>query len=170
MKTLASLGMAVVLVAGGALAWADHHEAGEQPQATAWFDMENCACCKHMGEHMDMMMDIKWENHTIKSGGIMTAVVPDQHKEKWDQVCKKMEEVEKQLTEGEEMPLCGFCQSYASLLEAGATVEEVPTGFGRVTLITSDDPEVVAKIHTHFKRTQKEHKKMMAMAEGEASE
>lgn len=160
MKTFRNLSVAALAVVVGSLAWADHHESGE---TGPWFDMEKCACCKHMGENMDMMMDLQWENHLIKDGGMMTAVIPEQHKKRWDALCEKMKDVEGELAQGKQLPMCNFCQSYGKLMEAGANMEEIKTGFGSVTLITSDKPEVVDMIHKHIKRTQDEHKKMMAM-------
>lgn len=163
MKKLANLAVAVTAIAIGSWALADHHEGehGEGP----WFDMQTCACCKHMGENMDMMMEIEWENHIIENGGMMTAVIPEKHKERWDAVCKKMEATGEELASGKELPMCQFCQSYTKLMEAGAKVEDVEAGFGTVTLITSDKPEVVELIHKHFKRTQEEQKKMEKMME-----
>ncbi len=118
-----------------------------------------------MGANMDMMMDIQWENHAIEEGGMMTAVIPKQHKDRWDAVCEKMKGVEDELTSGKQLPMCNFCQSYGQLIQAGASIEEVKTGFGSVTLITADKPAVVDMIHKHIKRTQDEQEKMLAMAE-----
>jgi hypothetical protein len=61
--------------------------------------------------------------------------------------------------------LCGFCTSYSALVEAGAKVQEFETANGMVSLVTSDKPEVVKKIHEHAKRTIKEYESMMASKE-----
>jgi hypothetical protein len=163
MKTVARIGVAVVAVVIGSLAWADHHESGEQGEA--WFDMENCTWCKPMAENMDMMMNVQWENHVIDNGGLMTVVVPDEHKQRWEKITEHMKATEEKLTGGEEMQLCNCCKSYNKLVEAGAKVEEVKTEFGSVTLITSDKPEVADMIQQHMKRTKEEAEKMMAMKE-----
>lgn len=163
MKRFANTAVALVVIAMGTWALADHHEGDHTEEP--WFDMQKCACCKHMGENMDMMKDIKWENHTLENGGMMTAVIPDEHKKRWDAVCKKMEATIEDMESGEEMPTCNFCKSYMKLMEAGANIEEVETGFGMVTLITSDKADVVDMIHKHIKRTQKESEKMEKMME-----
>lgn len=160
-----NLFMSLALVLGVAAlgAWAvaaDEKTAESEP----WFDMEGCTCCKHLGDNMDMLMEVQWENHLIKNGGIMTAAVPEKHKKRWDAVCKTMEDsMTEMASEGKDLPLCNFCKSYGALMEAGANMEDVETGFGSVTLITSDDPEVVKLIHKHFKRTQEESKKFEEM-------
>ena len=43
---------------------------------------------------------------------------------------------------------------------SGVEVEKVDTEFGSTTLVTSENPENVKKIHQVLKRTQEESKKM----------
>lgn len=150
----------IVAIALASAALADHHESATDSEP--WFDMQGCACCKHMGENMDMMQDIKWENHTTKNGGMMTVVVPQQHKERWDSVCKAMHATGEKMQHGEDLPMCNFCQSWGELMQAGANFEEIKTDFGSVTLVTSDKPEVVEMIHQHFKKTQQAQQEMEA--------
>lgn len=161
MKRFTCLAAILTVAAMGALAVAaDQVSAESEP----WFDMQTCTCCKHLGENMDMLSQIDWENHLIENGGMTTAAVPEEYKERWDAVCKVMEEsMIKAAAEGMEVPLCNFCKSYDKLMKAGAKVEEVKTGFGSVTLITSDKPEVIKMIHQHIKRTQEESKKVEHM-------
>lgn len=163
MKIVPGSSMGVVLLTIGSLALADPHRQGEA--SDKWFDMEHCAWCQPMAADMGMLMDIQWECHLIDQGAMLTTVVPEEHQEQWQQVCEQMKAMEEKLTAGEEMPLCNCCKSHLKLLQAGAKIQEVKTGFGSVTLITSDDAEVVSKIHKHIKRTQREHEKMMAMAQ-----
>ena len=73
-----------------------------------------------------------------------------------------MEETAKKMHAGEQLHLCGFCQSYGGLMMAGAKFENFKGSFARVTLMTSSDPDVVAKIHAHAERTIAEHEKWMA--------
>ena len=75
---------------------------------------------------------------------------------------KGMEKTGARLMAGEKMPLCGFCTSYGELMMAGAVMDDVETGMGKVALMTSSDPKVVEKIHTHAERTIKEYEKMLA--------
>ena len=54
------------------------------------------------------------------------------------------------------MELCGFCDSYGALKQAGAKEQEITTDFGMITMLTSDDSDLVKKIHDHADRTIKE--------------
>ncbi len=80
-------------------------------------------------------------------------------------MCEKRKAVAEDLAAGKEVPMCNFCRSCNNLMEAGANLTEVPTGFGSVTLITFDKPEAVEMTHRHVKQTQDEHERMMAMAQ-----
>ena len=75
---------------------------------------------------------------------------------------KGMEATIEKLEGGEAMDLCGFCTSYGMLMAEGAESTELKTVGGDISLLTSDDPEVVKKIHAHAEKTIEEFKKMMA--------
>lgn len=133
-------------------------EAGEKP----WLDLQGCAICKHMGAQMDMMQDVTWETHKIDNGMLNASYVPEEYRAKMAEVHQKMLGTAAQLVKGEELPLCGFCQSYGKLKMAGASSKDIPTQFGMIGLLTSDDPEVVKQIHAHADRTIAEYKKFLA--------
>ena len=127
-----------------------------------WFDMENCAICKHMAEHAHIMPDIKWEMTATEKGMITVAVIPEKHQAIMKDAHKKMKKTIAKLEAGEKMDLCGFCTSYGSLKEAGANIEEFETDGGiMITLVTAERPELIEKIHQHAKKSMEEHKKMM---------
>lgn len=140
------------------VAIADHHEGG------SWFDMEKCGMCKHMAGHQELMMSMKWETHLIDNGMMSIATIPDQHKATMESVHQKMKAAAEQLKAGKEMHLCGFCDSYGKLMDAGAKEQEIETEFGMVALLTSDQPELADKIKKHAKRTQREYKAMLQAA------
>jgi len=155
----------VPVVAFGTFVWAAHHEgehAGEH-QASGWFDAHACDICKPWTESPEMMTAMDWETHSIKNGMMMVSVVPDSHREKFDVICKKMDQTIGKIAAGEQPKgLCGFCQAMGGLMEAGAKTEDIATAFGKITLITADNPQTVAKIHAVAKRAQQEAKKMAA--------
>ena len=41
----------------------------------AWFDMENCDMCKHMGENKELMMNISFEQNELSNGFISISTV-----------------------------------------------------------------------------------------------
>lgn len=134
----------------------------EEDKEKPWLDMQGCSICKHMGEHMDMMEHVKWETHKIATGMLSASVIPKEYRAKMKEIHEKMQGVIAQLEKGKEMPLCGFCTSYGELKMAGAKSEDITTEFGMIGLLTSEDPEVIKKIHAHTDRTVKEFKKFLA--------
>jgi hypothetical protein len=56
--------------------------------------------------------------------------------------------------------MCGHCQAYGKLAMAGAHLEAVYGDAAEVSLMTSDDPEVVAMIHEFAQRNIDEMAKM----------
>ena len=160
MKKVTILAMLTVGIAAGTVVWAGHHETRKQ---AAWFDSEVCEICKPMSVHTELMTSMKWETHTIKDGMLMVAMIPEKHRTKFERLCAKMHKKGEQIAaSGKSVDLCGFCDSFGKLKQAGAKEEMVKTAFGRITLITAQDAATVKKIHKHAKRTQDEAKKMAA--------
>ena len=129
---------------------ADHH--GEKP----WLDMQKCQICKCMGEHMETMQHVTWETHKIDHGMLSASVIPSEHRAMVEAIHKKMHAMGNLRATGKEMELCGFCDSYGALKQAGAKEQEITTDFGMITMLTSDDSDLVKKIHDHADRTIKE--------------
>lgn len=155
MKLHPALPLAALLMVT-TVAVADHHAVSGSE--TQWFDVEKCTVCKPMAENPSLLMGVKWETHKIENGVVMTAVAPEGMLKEFKSCCKKMHQLGESVTA--DTPLCGFCQSFGMLMAEGAKVQEVGTGFGKLTIITSDDPAVVAKIHAHSDKTEEEMKKM----------
>ena len=130
-------------------------------ESTGWFDLDNCAICKNMSDVEDLLPNIEWENHKIPNGMLSISVVPEEYKEKMDKAHEGMEATIERLKSGEAMELCGFCTSYGALMEAGAESTELKTVGGDISMITSNDPTVVEKIHAHAEKTIEEFKEMM---------
>lgn len=123
-----------------------------------WFDLKNCAMCKCMAEE-GLMESIKCETHVISNGMLMVSVIPSDKREAFAKCEKEMQATAEKLTSGEKMPLCGFCQSYGELMQAGAKEQEIKSEGGvSIHLLTSDNPETVKKIHEHAKKTISEYK------------
>ena len=135
-----------------------------------WFDMQNCDICKCMAKNMDVMMEMKWETHKIADGMMMIAVIPEKHKKTMEKAHEEMMHVIAKMEKGAKTHMCGFCTSYGGLKQAGAKFEELETVGGKVTLVTSNEPELVEKIHTHADKTIAAHKKMMKEMAAQKSE
>jgi hypothetical protein len=129
----------------------------EAKKDVPWFDLQNCAMCKCLSETEGLMEAMHWETHVIPNGMLSVCTIPDDKRKDFAQCKKEMEAVAKKLESGESLPLCGFCMSYGELIAAGAKETEIETKNGMISLFTSDDPKVVAKIQEHARKTIKEY-------------
>ncbi|NIM65397.1 MAG: hypothetical protein GTO51_05330 [Candidatus Latescibacteria bacterium] len=129
----------------------------QEPQ---WFDMEKCAMCKHLTTHEGLLENMTWEHHNISNGIISVTTAKKEYIPALREAQAKMEAVGKKMEKGEQLPKCGMCMAIGELMMKGAKWECVKTLHGDVCLVTSDDPELVAKIQEWAKRTMAEMKKM----------
>lgn len=129
--------------------------------AEEWFDMAECEICKPMASNMHLMSAIKWETHMLPNGFLSITVIPAEHEKTMEKAHHEMEHAIKRAQDGEEMKLCGHCQSWGELMDMGANRQELDTVGGKITLLTSDDGEVVKKIQAHAQKSLDEFKKMM---------
>ncbi len=134
-----------------------------------WFDLENCSMCKHMSAEEGLMDHMHWETHLIANGMLSVTTVDPEYQPAFQKAMAKMEETAKKLMSGEQMYLCGFCNSYGALQMAGAKFEDVQTDAGIIGLVTSADPQVVEMIHKHGQRTIDEFAKMTAESDEHGS-
>ena len=128
---------------------------------TPWFDFENCSMCKPVMAIPGLMDHMSWEVHELSNGMLQIGTVDPAFSAQFATACQGMDEVKAKLMAGEQLPLCGMCQSVGALMMEGATMEEVMTKNGYAAVMTSSDAKVVAKIHDHVKHTNEEMAKMM---------
>ena len=151
-------GVAVCLaLAAGAMA-------GEHAGDKAWFDAEGCAMCSNMAAEDKLLDHMSWETHLLANGMLTVTTIDPEYAEAFARAHKNMEKTGAKLMAGEQMNLCGFCMSMGGLFMSGAKMQNVETKAGHIGIITSDNEEVVSKIHEHAERTIKETK---AMEKGE---
>lgn len=155
MKTLLSMGLVVVLAVVASA------QEGTQTKEAQFFDMKNCEICKCM-EHMDMSK-VGWKSHKIDKGMLTVTVIPDSMKGQWASCKTSMDNMIKKAESGEVTELCGFCNHFGELMKHGVKKQEIESIGGHLVLVTSDDAEVVKKIHALADRIEVEHKKMMEM-------
>jgi hypothetical protein len=156
MNRLRFLSIVAVLALSAPVLAQDKSAGDEKP----WFDLTNCAMCKHMAAQPGLMEAMKWEVHKLDNGMLMVAVIPENMKPAMEKAHEAMEATVQELTAGKELPLCGFCESYGALIARGVKLQEFHGDLGEVSLMTSDDPEVVKDIHKLADRTVAEQKKL----------
>jgi len=132
-----------------------------------WFDLENCGMCKHLTADAELFENMDWETHLFTGGLVEITTVPAAYEARFGKLMAKMQGAAAKLQAGEQMPLCGMCQSYGVLMMAGASMDNFTSGESHITVISSGDPEVVEKIRTHGQRTVDEYAKWMAAEKAE---
>jgi len=152
-----------VLIALGALFLITAISNAEEP---AWFDMENCAFCKHLIENPDLLDNMTWEQYNISDGIVEVTMVKDEYKEAYHKAIKGIEQTAQEMAAGKQgLKMCGHCRYYGMMMMAGAKMETVEASVGDITLITSEDPETVKMIQEYAKKNKEEMAKMEASEE-----
>ena len=136
---------------------------------SGWFDMENCEFCRNLVKDPGLLPHSTWENFPIENGMMNIFTVAPEYAASMATCAAAMEELGSKLQSGAVNPakvkMCGHCTAYGELMMAGVKTETVKGNAAEVTLMTSGDPAVVAKIHTMVKRDNEE---MALMMQGDA--
>jgi len=146
----------ILLVALTSFVFAGSVRADDSP----WFDMQNCAMCKSMG---DMMNHVTMETHVLSDGMLSLTIVDPDYADKWAKVHQEMGATAQKVMAGEDLYVCNSCKSLLHLMQAGAEVQNVdsPGTHSSMMLVTSDKPELAKMIQDHAKRNIEEMAKMM---------
>ncbi len=143
--------VALVLVFGLTVAVASVG-AGDEP----WIDMSSCEMCKPLTAHKGLMDNMTTERHNIENGVVTVCTVREPYMKAYKKAITKMEAVGARLEKGEEVHLCKMCSSLNSIFTQGLKFQMIPTEHGSVTLMTSNDPDVVDEVQQWATRTTKE--------------
>lgn len=133
----------------------------KQEKEIAWFDMENCAICKNLASMKHDMHKLEWESHMLEDGMISVVKVPADMKEAMDKADAGVQATVARLEQGEQLEMCGYCQSYGKLMAMGANFKDIKTMGVNINVVTSSDPDVVKEIHAMAKQAKIEHEKML---------
>ncbi len=148
MKTNAILAVLLLLAAAAAAAPAYP----EQP----WYDFDNCAFCSHLSLDPQLLDHVTWESHAVRDGAITVTTVDPAFAGSYHDAMTAMGELGRKVKSGEVDPLsmkvCGRCETYGELMTAGVNVETVHGEQAEVTLVTSADADLVARIHEFVAR------------------
>ena len=127
---------------------------------SGWFDYENCAFCKTLLEDPGLLEHSTWENHAIKNGSMSIVVVDPQYAEAMATAEKKMSDLGNKISKGEVNPMtmkmCGHCMSFGMIVMSGVNMERVNAEAAVITMMTSDDPAMVQRLHDQVKRDNEE--------------
>ncbi len=148
MRTLSLILFGLILLAGPVLAGEDH------PLSTpsGWFDFENCVFCKNLIKDPELLHHSTWEESAEQAFAAMEQVGMEMQTGKRNPMTQKM---------------CGSCKEWGMLMMAGVQVEEVKGKGTAVTLMTSDDPALVKRLHDLVDRNNEEMAILMKAAGGD---
>ena len=158
LKILVAVGAIVILAS---VAVAGHPMKSE----SGWFDFENCAFCKNLIEDPGLLAHATWESHPIKAGMMNIMTVDPAYAESLTKAEMKMSELGMKIQSGEVNPMgikmCKSCQTTGMLMMSGVDMERVEGDAAIVTMMTSTDADVAAKLQGIAKRNTKEMASMM---------
>jgi hypothetical protein len=166
MKKVALLAVLVLSVGLVVAAFAEEatEEATEKAVETPWFDMENCAFCKHLLKDPKLLENMTWEYHDVSNGLLSITTVNPECQKSYQEAMGAMMDLGAKLDKGEvdikDLKMCGSCQHWGMLEEMGAKFEHVQGKGADIMLMTSDKPEVVKKIQEYGQRNREELAKM----------
>jgi hypothetical protein len=162
MKKTSVFAVLVLAVAVAVAAFAQ--EATKKAVETPWFDMENCSFCKHLLKDPKLLDNMTWEHLDISNGLLCITTVKPEYKKSYDEAMQAMMDLGQKLEKGEvdwkDIKMCGSCQHWGMLEKMGAKFEHIQGKTADITLITSDNPEVVKKIKEYGRRNREEMAKM----------
>ena len=130
-----------------------------------WFDMKNCAFCSNMSQ--DLMDHLTYEQHRLSNGVMIITTFPPEYKEEFDKAMAAMQQLGMDLHSGKIDPttikICGHCEYYGKMMDAGAKFEHVSTNVGEIDIITSDNPDIQKMIMTYADNNDKAMAEMIEM-------
>ena len=137
--------LAIVLVLIATVAFAGSND--------PWVDMKGCPICTNVSSEEGLMENMIWEHHLTATGAMTVSTIKPEFQPQFAQAKVRMKELMGKVVAGEEIQVCGYCSSIASLLKGGAKAENIVTEASDIMLISSTDEATIAKIRAHAQKT-----------------
>lgn len=131
-------------------------------QDAGWFDMENCDMCRPLTEDPELLDNLTWEIYEISNGIVMLTTVNEGFEKSYEKVNTEMNKVVDRIMKGEKVQLCNSCQFMNQIYMRAPKVETIKTQNGDISIMTSDNPELVADLKTWARRSNEEMAKLEA--------
>ena len=130
-----------------------------------WFDLENCAFCKNfkMGTDEYIVDHMKGNYHTLPNGFLAIMTIEDDFKDEYAKSAEGMQKVVEDMQKtGTQPQMCQHCATYGELMMGGAVAQEFNSDVAIAYMMTSDNPEMVKKLHAFAERNNAEMAKWNA--------
>jgi hypothetical protein len=146
------LPMAVLALAGVSL---------QAEEGVKWLDPQNCYFCQPLTETEGLMEHVSWENYKIANGIVSVTTYAPEWKDKMKAASAAMQKRWAEYDPTKEYHMCGMCRAWTQLPLDKIKMENVEFTGGELSLSTSDDPAIVAKLHEIADKTTVEMATMM---------
>lgn len=124
-----------------------------------WFDLETCAFCKNfnLGEGNYIVDHMKGHYHTMPNGFLAIMTIEEDYKDELAKAHEAMAKVGEDMAKTGTAPqMCGHCTTYGELMMTGAATQEFNSDVAMAYMMTSDNPEVVKKLHAFAEKNNTE--------------
>jgi hypothetical protein len=118
-----------------------------------WVDMKGCPICSNVSSQEGLMENMTWEHHLTATGVMTSSTIRPEFQPQFAKAKAAMKELMGKVVAGEDVQVCGYCSSIASLLKNGAKAENIVTTASDIMLISSTDQAMITEIHTHAQKT-----------------
>lgn len=124
-----------------------------------WFDLETCAYCKNfnLGNGNYIVDHMKGHYHTMPKGFLAIMTIEEDYKDEFAKASEAMTKVGEDVAKTGVVPqVCGHCATFGELLMAGAASQEFNSDVAMAYMMTSDNPELVTKLHAFAEKNNEE--------------
>jgi hypothetical protein len=125
-----------------------------------WIDIQNCDFCKVITAEKGLMEHMMNEYHNVATGVVVVTHVDKEYQEAFGRAmagCKKLAEA---MQKGEKHNVCQYCSTLGGFLQAGAKQDEFMSHGMAMTVYSSTDAAMVAKMHAWASKTNEVMKQM----------
>ncbi len=151
MKTLRTILVVLAVALICVAAWAGD----EKP----WFDLKTCAYCKNfdLGDGNYIVDHMKAQYHNMPNGFLAIMTIEDDYKDECAKAHESMQKVGEEMAKTGVVPqMCGHCTTFGELMMAGAVSQEFNGDVAMAYMMTSDNPELVKKLHAFSAKNNEE--------------
>jgi len=122
-------------------------------EGVKWLDPQNCHFCKPLAETEGLMEHVNWENYKIANGMVSVTTYAPEWAEKAKAASAAMKKLWDEYDPTVEVHMCGMCQAWMQMPMDKIKMESVDFTGGELSLTTSDDPAIVARMHEIVDKT-----------------
>ena len=118
-----------------------------------WMDMKNCEFCKAFTAEKGLMEHMTKEYHATACGVTTVTYVDKEYNDAFGRAMSTCNTLAEGMKKGEKHTTCQYCETMGSFMMAGAKQDDFTSRGAMVSVFSSTDPAVIAKMHDWCKKT-----------------